>query len=160
MRQVVTVALAPLVMACACSQEPPSSAGRLDQVEEPTGWPLETGDTIDLDTWDELSMRFESVGKWGFESTEKLLELHGPEIRASDHGLAAFDYTLAKVEYDGKRWPPKLACPPAGLVVEPGDDFETTDGALIVEPESWPPGLPCDENASYVPVMVYRGHVK
>ena len=160
MRQEITAAFV-LAAACACSFEAPSSASRLDQVEEPAGWPLEIGDTIDLDTWRELVARFESVGKWGFGPTETVLERHGAEIRASDHGLAAFDATLAKVQKRRRqRWPPAYACPPAGLVVKPGDEFETTDGAIIVEPESWPPGLPCDEKARYRPVMVYRGHVK
>lgn len=159
MRWEVIAAFA-LITACACSFEAPSSAGRLDQVEEPAGWPLERGDTIDLDTWDELAAQFESVGKWG-GSAATALELYGSEIRASDHGLAAFDATLAKVRNDdSKRWPPAYACPPAGLVVKLGDEFRTTDGAIIVEPESWPSGLPCDEKARYKPVMVYRGHVK
>ncbi len=150
--------IAALILACACSHETPSSAG-IEQVEEPAGWPLEKGDTIDFQTRRELSAQFESVRKWGLESPETILELRGPEVRASDHGLAAFDFTFVKVQ-DDKRRPLKLACPPPGLVVEPGDDFFTTDGALILEPEAWPPGLPCDHNARYRPALVYRGHVK
>ena len=150
--------IAALILACACSHETPSSAG-IEQVEEPAGWPLEKGDTIDFQTRRELSAQFESVRKWGLESPETILELHGPEVRASDHGLAVFDATLVKVQ-DDKKWPPKLACPPPWVVMEPEDHFETTDGAIIVEPWSWPPGLPCDHNARYRPALVYRGHVK
>ena len=150
--------IAALILACACSHGTPSSAG-IEQVEEPVGWPLEKGDTVDLETRSELSAQFESVRKWGLESPETILELHGPEVRASDHGLAVFDATLVKVQ-DDKKWPPKLACLPPWVVMEPEDHFETTDGAIIVEPWSWPPGLPCDHNARYRPALVYRGHVK
>lgn len=150
--------IAALILACACSHETPSSAS-VERVEEPAGWPLEKGDMIDLETRSELAAQFESVRKWGLESPETILELHGPEVRASDHGLAVFDATLVKVQ-DDKKWPPKLACPPPWVVMEPEDHFETTDGAIIVEPWSWPPGLPCDHNARYRPALVYRGHVK